>query len=230
MFSAVHRILVTAAFTVLPAALTAQAAAPAATPAVAPVPPKPTTEAAEGKFLLRVRGLGLITGDKSDAVPLLGLPADRITASDVAFAELDLSYFVTSHVALSVSGSYPVSHDAFINGTKIGTFKQTSLTARAMVYFWPTARVRPYVGAGVFVAPISNVDLAANGVGRFGLDTPAVGPVGQLGADIKLSKRVFLNADVRYALVKTTLTAGLNPVSDLGLNPLTFGGGIGVRF
>ena len=221
MPSVIHRLFLATALTVFPAALSAQTAAVASVKAA---------DATEGKILVRVRGLGLITSNTSDAVPLLGLPADRITVSDVAVAELDVSYFVTSNVALSVSGSYPVSHDAFIDGTTIGTFKQTLLTARAMVYPWPEARVRPYVGAGVVIAPISNVELTARGVGRFDLDSPRIGPVGQLGADMKIAKQLFLNVDVRYALLKTTLTAGANRVSDLKMNPLTFGGGIGFRF
>lgn len=218
-----HRRLLVAALTLLPTVLVAQA------PAAGSGSPK-MLSSADGKFMVRVRGLGWRTGDQSDAVPLLGLRADQIATSDEALAELEVSYFVTPRLSLSVSGGTPVTHDAFINGSTIGTFKQTPLSARALLHLWPTARLRPYVGAGIVVAPISDVNLVAAGVGRFALETPAVGPVGQVGADIQLTKRLFLNADVRYALVGVTLNAGVNPVSNLGLNPLTFGGGIGVRF
>ena len=153
-----------------------------------------------------MRGLGLITSDKPDAVRLLGMPTDRITVSDVAFAELDVSCFVTPHVALSVSGSCPVSHDAFIDGTTSGTFEQMLLTARATVHVWPNARVRPYLSTGIVIAPISDVEITARGVGRFIFDRPRIGPVGQLGADIKLTKQPFVNVHVPYALLTTTLT------------------------
>jgi outer membrane protein len=216
----------------LPAGLTAQTAAPAK-----PAPSKPATKAPsgapasrEGAFLITARGFAFITGDKSDAVPGLSLPADRISTKDVPAGELDLSYFVTPAIALSVSGSYPLEHDTFISGSKIGSFKQTPLTARLQYHLMATSRFRPYLGAGVLVAPISNVNLAASGIGRFDLKTPAVGPVGQLGANYKLANHWFLNADARYALLKTTLKLGVNPVSKLGLNPMTFGGGIGYRF
>lgn len=213
-----------ATLSVAPRLVAAQNAAPSAAPAAKTAP------ATEGKFLVRVRGLGLATADKSDAVPLLGLGADRISVSDVALAELDVTYFATANLALSVSGSYPVSHDAYINGTTIGTFKQTPLSARLQYHVLPTGRIRPYIGAGILVAPVSDVDLVASGIGRFDLESPLVGPVGQIGFDVKLGGGFFLNADARYALAKTTLKAGVNPVSELGLNPITFGGGIGYRF
>ena len=228
MTSVISRLLsaVTISTMLAPFALSAQTAAPTTTAAAS----AKAAPAREGKFMVQVRGFGLITADKSDAVPTLSLPADRISTSDVAFGELDVSYFATSSIALSVSGSYPISHDAFINGTKVGTFKQTPLTARLQYHLMPTSRFRPYLGAGILVAPVSNVDLVADGLGRFDLDSPAVGPIGQLGANYKVANHWFLNADVRYALLKTTMTIGVNPVSELGLNPLMFGGGIGYRF
>jgi outer membrane protein len=220
MIRPIQRVLFTTALTLLPHALVAQAAPPKAA----------AVSAAEGKWLVRVRGVGIATADKSDAVPLLSLGADKITTSDVGGAELDVSYFVMPRLALSVSAGTPGTHDVFMGGVNVGSFKQMPLTARAVYQMFPTSRIRPYLGAGVLLAPLSDVKLTTGGTGILDLDSPTVGPVGQAGVDVQLTKKWFLNGDVRYGMLKTTLTSGVNPVSELTLNPITFGGGIGYRF
>lgn len=184
----------------------------------------------EGSFLVRFRGLGFVTADKSTAAPLLGLTADRITLSDVVMPEVELTWFPIATFGVSVSGSLPQSQTTRLNGTPIGTFKRTPLAALLQYYARPLATIRPYAGAGIAVAPISDVNMQASGIGRFTLPDAAAGPIGQLGVDFRIATGVLLNIDARYSVLKTDLTAGVNRVSTLGWNPLQFGGGIGFRF
>ncbi len=61
-----------------------------------------------------------------------------------------------------------------------------------------------------------------------------MGWAGQAGVDIDLNDRLFLNLDVKYIDIDTkarlaTTAAGTQKVK-LGLDPLVFGVGVGMRF
>jgi outer membrane protein len=213
---------------------TALAAVGAPLAAQAPTtPPAPTPKPAvigEGSFLVRLRGMGFITADKSTAAPVISLQADRITLSDVVMPELELTWFPIAKLGVSLSGSIPQAQKARLSGTPIGTFKRTPLAALLQYHARPRATIRPYVGAGVAVAMINDVDLPVQGLGRLTLPDAAVGPVGQLGVDFRIATGILLNIDARYSLLETDLKSGVNRVSTLSWNPIQLGGGIGFRF
>lgn len=213
---------------------TALAAVGAPLAAQAPTtPPAPTPKPAvigEGSFLVRLRGMGFITADKSTAAPLIGLPADRLTLSDVVMPELELTWFPIAKLGVSLSGSIPQSQEAQLSGRPIGTFKRVPFAALLQYHARPLATIRPYAGAGVAVATIHEVDLRVAGLGRLTLPEATVGPVGQIGVDFRIATGILLNIDARYSLLETDLKAGVNRVSTLSWNPIQLGGGIGFRF
>lgn len=204
------------------------AQAPTTPPAPAPTP-KPAV-IGEGSFLVRLRGMGFITADKSTAAPLIGLAADRITLSDVVMPELELTWFPIAKLGVSLSGSIPQSQEAQVSGRPIGTFKRVPFAALLQYHARPLATIRPYAGAGVAVATIHEVELPVAGLGRLTLPDAVVGPVGQIGVDFRIATGILLNIDARYSLLETDLKSGVNRVSTLNWNPVQLGGGIGFRF
>ncbi len=87
-------------------------------------------------------------------------------------------------------------------------------------------RVHPYLGAGVNVTvtweksgELDSTDL-----------TPSVGPAVGLGVDVNLSSALFVNADVRWNLLRTTIEQNGERIAALRIDPLSLGIGLGARF
>lgn len=190
----------------------------------------PAAAQSEGKFLIRVRALSLSPADKSDAIPSLSVPTDAITVSSKIFPEIDVSYFFSPNIAAELVLTYPQQHDVELSGTKIGTFKHLPPSLLLQYHFLPEARFRPYVGAGANLTLISDVQLAVPGVGALDLEDSSVGVVGQIGADIKVGARHFLNLDVKKVTIGSDVLAGGTAVSAVKVDPFLVSVGFGIRF
>jgi outer membrane protein len=184
----------------------------------------------EGKFLIRVRALSLTPTDKSDAIPSLSAPTDAITVSSKVCPEIDISFFFTRNLAAELVLTYPQQHDVELSGTKIGTFKHLPPSLLLQHHFLPEGRVRPYIGAGANLTLISDVQLAVPGVGALDLEDSSVGVVGQIGADIKVRTRHFLNLDVKKVTIGSDVLTGGNAVSTVNVDPFLVSLGFGIRF
>lgn len=192
--------------------------------------PVAAQQPAEGKFMVRLRALSLTPADKSDAIPSLSVAADAITVSKKIFPEVDVSYFFTKNVAAELVLTYPQQHDVELNGAKIGTFKHLPPSLLVQYHFIPDGVFRPYVGAGANLTLISNVDINVANVGALDLESSSVGVVGQLGADIKVGSKHFLNIDLKKVTIGSDVTKGGTKVSAVKVDPLLLSVGFGIRF
>ncbi|MFN8667054.1 MAG: OmpW family outer membrane protein [Gemmatimonadaceae bacterium] len=180
--------------------------------------------------MVRLRALSLTPADKSDAIPSLSVAADAITVSKKIFPEVDVSYFFTKNVAAELVLTYPQQHDVELNGAKIGTFKHLPPSLLVQYHFIPDGVFRPYVGAGANLTLISNVDINVANVGALDLESSSVGVVGQLGADIKVGSKHFLNIDLKKVTIGSDVTKGGTKVSAVKVDPLLLSVGFGIRF
>lgn len=188
--------------------------------------------AQEGPLMIRARGVYISTADKSDAIPALSVPADAITVSKKLIPEVDITYFFNKNLAAELILTYPQKHDVEVAGTKIGTFKHLPPVLSLQYHFAPDGMVRPYVGVGANLTIISDVKLAVPGVGALDLEDTSVGMSGQFGFDVKLSPKVFLNADLKYVALRSDvlLKASGTKVSLVKVDPWLIGVGFGYRF
>jgi outer membrane protein len=186
--------------------------------------------AAEGKFMVRLRALSLTPANKSDAIPSLGVKTDAITVSSKVFPDIDIAYYATPNIALELVLTYPQQHDVLLNDAKIGTFKHLPPTLLAQYHFAPDATIRPYVGAGVNLTLISDVNINVPGVGALDLEKSSVGAAGQIGVDIKLLPGKFLNIDVKKVMIGSDVKAGGAKVSAVKVDPILASIGFGIRF
>ena len=175
--------------------------------------------------MVRLRAVSLQPADKSDAAP--GIPADAIHVSSKTIPEVDISCFLTPNLATELVLTVPQEHDVTLSGTKIGTFKELPPTLMAQWHFLPGQTVNPYVGLGVNVTLISDVRLAN---GALDLDKTSVGPAAQAGVDIQVAPQWFLNADVKYAQIRSDVKAGGVKVTTVKVDPMLYGVGVGYRF
>lgn len=179
---------------------------------------------------VRLRGVYLDPANKSDAIPGLA-PENAIHINDKWLPDLDFEYFFTPHWSTELVLTYPQSQTVTVSGTAIGTFKHLPPVLTAKYDFLPDHDFQPYVGAGVNVTIISDVNLAVPGVGELKLNSTSVGPALQTGFDYKLRDHWYLNADVKWFKLGSDLDlAGGTRVSTLHIDPFLFGIGIGYRF
>lgn len=197
-----------------------------------------------GDILIRLRVVTVAPNDggrNTGIVPALPTGAVNVTAAYVP--EVDLTYFLTSNLALETICC--VAHHS-INGYgaiaglgKIGSTWVTPFTLN-LQYHADFKGFKPYIGAGpswaIFYGEGESDTLKAalgNGVkldvkNKFGADL-------QAGVDIPINDRWFFNADFKYYFVKpyATLTGGALTATQsfrIKLDPVIAGIGFGYRF
>lgn len=175
-----------------------------------------------GDLLVRVRAVHIDPEDKSSGEVL---PADAVTVSAKTIPEIDFSYFFTKNIAAELILTVPQKHDVEVNGVKIGTFKHLPPTLTLQYHFMPDASFRPYIGAGVNYTYISDVEL-----GGLTLDRSSTGLAVQAGFDYAIGQDLVLNVDVKKIRLRTDVEAGGTKITELTLDPLLIGIGIGKRF
>jgi outer membrane protein len=182
--------------------------------------------AAEGPLMIRLRAVQLDMSNKSDPVAGTGA-SDRIHVSNKTIPDLDISYFITPNIAAELVLTYPQKHDVTLDGAKIGSFKHLPPTLTVQYHFLPEATFRPYVGAGVNLTLISDVNLLG---GTASLDHYSVGYALQAGADFKVASNIYLNVDVKKVEIRSDVKAGGTKISSVQLDPWIYGVGVGYRF
>ncbi len=189
-----------------------------------------SARADDGPWEVRLRGVYLAAAQQSDAVTGL-LPANAITINDKWLPDLDFEYYFLPHWSAELVLTYPQTQDVYVEGTKIGTFKHLPPVLTAKYDFLPGENFQPYVGAGVNLTIISDVNLNVPGVSALKLNSTSVGPALQAGFDYKIKDRWYMNLDVKWVLLGSNVyLPGQVRISTVELNPFLIGLGVGYRF
>ena len=216
-----------------------------------------TALADDGPFVVRVRGLDIRPANQSDAIPALGVAADKIDVSSKWIPDIDLEYYFAPQWSTELLLTVPQQHEVLVEGVgSLGTFKHLPPTLTAKYHFNPNGAVSPYVGAGVNLTLIMDVNLAvpgaALGAGNSALvahssvrpaahaaagDLPltlenhSFGGAVQAGVDIKFADHWYGNLDVKYVQIRSdVMLQGGTKVSAVKVDPLLVGVGLAYRF
>jgi outer membrane protein len=182
--------------------------------------------AQESPWLVRVRAVHIDPADKSDPVGGTGA-SDRLHVSSKWIPEVDISYFLTPNWAAELVLTYPQKHDVTLDGQRIGTFKHVPPTLLAQYHFLPGAQFDPYVGAGINYTLISKVDLL-NGAGR--LEHDSIGAALQAGVDFRIDGKWSVNLDVKKVQIRSDVDINGVRASQVRIDPVLLGVGVGYRF
>ncbi len=189
-----------------------------------------SARADDGPWEVRLRGVYLAAAQQSDAITGL-LPANAITINDKWLPDLDIEYFFVPHWSTELVLTYPQTQDVYVEGTKIGTFKHLPPVLTAKYNFLPGENFQPYVGAGINLTIISDVNLNVPGVSALKLNSTSVGPALQAGFDYKIQDHWYANVDVKWVLLGSNVyLPGQVRISSVELNPFLIGLGVGYRF
>ncbi|MEJ7928080.1 OmpW family outer membrane protein [Sphingobium sp. AN641] len=199
-------------------------------------------QAKQGDVLLRVRGIMVAPNEKSGSI-LPAFPGEHVSVDNSIMPEVDITYMATDHIGfelIAATTKHSASGRSGMTGT-IGKLASTwVLPPTLTIQYHPIVDgpIRPYAGAGVnytlFYAENASGGLeAAVGKTRVHM-SDSFGWAGQLGVDIDLNDRIFLNVDVKYIDIDTTArlattAAGTQRVK-LELDPIVVGVGVGMRF
>ena len=107
--------------------------------------------------------------------------------------------------------------------TRLGSLELLPISLIVQAFPWD-GTFRPYLGAGINLTVCWEKSGALDNTQV----TPSIGPVVQLGLDVALSAAFFLNADIRWNLLRTDVK-DQGSVTSLTIDPLTLGVGVGVR-
>ena len=180
----------------------------------------------EGSWLVRVRAAHLDPANKSDPVGGVGA-ANRLTVESRTIPEIDITYFFTPNWATELVLTYPQKHRVSLDGTDIGSFKHLPPTLTLQYHFAPEKTFSPYVGAGLNYTRISSVNLLN---GAADLESSSVGPALQAGIDYKINRNWSLNLDVKKIYIRSDVNTAAGTISQVKVDPLLIGVGIGYRF
>jgi len=156
---------------------------------------------------------------------------ETVSVGSATSATLNLTYMMTDCWALELLAAYPFKHDLELqDGTKIGSTKQLPPVLSLQYHFRPTEKLQPYVGIGVnytsffdekTTGPIAGTDLKLG---------DSWGLAGQIGFDVVLNDKVFLNLDFRYIDIDTKASLDDVSIGKVEVDPFVVGGHIGFRF
>lgn len=177
-------------------------------------------QAAQGDWLVRGRIIYINPDASSSAL--------NLDVNSRATIEADFSYFVANNIALELILATK-RHRVTSNGANVGHVSHLPPTLTAQYHFMPQATFRPYVGAGLNYTRFYDIDL---GGGTLTVDKSSWGPALQVGADIGITKTMFLNVDVKRIWMDTDVknkATGAH-LANLKINPWIIGVGVGIKF
>ena len=193
-----------------------------------------------GDVLLRARAILVAPNERSGSV-LPAFPGETVKVDNSVMPEVDATYMATDHIGFELIASTTKHSVSGVRGTtgSIGKLASTWVlppTLTVQYHFAPTRHVRPYVGAGLnytifWNEEASDVLQAAVGPTKVHLKD-SVGWAAQAGVDVDITRRVFLNLDIKYIDIDTnarldTTALGRQRVN-VSLDPLVFGVGVGM--
>ncbi len=188
---------------------------------------------------LRIRAISVSPDASSETILTTGTSVDVDSA---VVPELDFSYAFnqrwSAELILATSPHDLSTVNGALAGADAGKVWALPPTVTCQYHFLPAeSSVDFYAGIGInytlFYSYDLSDDLAALGVTDIDFDN-SFGLAGDIGADIQIGKKWFLNLDLKYIDMSTdvTLETAAAPLDTLtvDIDPFVFGVGAGFRF
>ena len=184
----------------------------------------PDTGIYAGDWLVRLRAISIMPDARSsDTLSALGT-----NVNNAIVPELDFTYMATDNIGveliLGTSRHQVTSNIGALGG--VGVLPPTLLL---QYHFNNAGKVRPYVGAGINYTLFYNNGLHA-GNQSVSINNHSWGPALQFGIDFQVTKKVFVNADIKKIWMHTDASLAGTPLGTLHIDPLIVGLGVGMKF
>lgn len=197
------------------------------------------------RWAVRVRGVGVVPNESSTIKTIGG----QASVSDVFIPELDFTYYFTKNIAaeLILGTSKHDVNTVASDISAVGGPTSANVDLGSVRLLPPTLTVqyhfnqandnvfKPYLGGGVNYTIF--YDVKPGGVVKGVEYKNALGYAAQVGFDLMITDKFFINADVKKLFLKTDVTVDAsNLATDLSipakvnLDPLLLGFGVGMKF
>ncbi|SDG02566.1 outer membrane protein [Limimonas halophila] len=185
-----------------------------------------------GDIMVRGRAIGILPDEGASISPGGG----DIDIEDKVVPELDVTYFVTDHIAaelIAATARHDVSVDgnAALGDASLGDVRLLPPTLTAQYHFRPSERISPYVGAGVNYTAF--FDESPGALDSVDYDN-SFGAALQAGVDVAISGGWFVNADVKKLFLDTDVSGSVGGTAvdagEVDVDPWIVGVGLGYRF
>jgi outer membrane protein len=197
---------------------------------------------AAGDILVRLRTIVVAPNEKSGGIRPT-FPTEKVSLDNSVMPEVDVTYMATKNIGFELIASTTKHTASGRTGTTgaIGDLASTWVlppTLTAQYHFNPGGKIRPYVGAGVNYTIFWNEKSSKGLEGAVGKTdvsmSSSFGWATQLGVDIDITPKIFLNLDLKYIDMDTKATLRTTAIGRqdvmVHIDPLVFGAGVGVRF
>lgn len=177
-----------------------------------------------GDWLVRLRAISIEPEARTNET----LSALNVGVNNAIVSELDFTYMIRDYlgVELILATSRHQVTSSLGNLGGVGVLPPTLLL---QYHFNHQGRIRPYIGAGINYTLFYNNGLNAGGQ-SISIDNHSFGPAVQAGVDVQITKKLYVNADIKKIWMKTGASLGGTSLGTLHIDPLVVGVGIGMKF
>lgn len=183
-----------------------------------------TASAAQGDWLVRFGAS--VVDPKSDNLTLG--PGTTLQIGDDTRPSFDVTYMFRDKWGIEVLASTVWKHELKVRGptgtTRLGEVSHLPPTISLQYHFNPEGRLRPYVGLGVNYTLLFDEEPATLSVDN------SFGPAAQLGLDVGLNDKWFLNLSARYIDIDADARLGTANIGTVEVDPFVYGLHVGYRF
>ena len=187
------------------------------------------------RWQVRFRGVGVVPNESAS----IGVIGGDVSISNALIPELDFTYFLVKNFSANlILGT--TRHEVSTINTALGNVDLGKVwllpPTLTFAYHMPvSAQVQPYVGAGVnytiFYGVKNGPAIAHTSYKN------AFAPAAQLGVDFDISKKLFLNFDVKKLWLNTdarittvpSVAGGATVVADTKIDPWLCSFGVGIK-
>lgn len=143
---------------------------------------------------------------------------------------ISATYMVNRNLGVELLAATPFRHDIAGSGAAIGSTKHLPPTLSLQWHFLPDATVQPYVGVGLNYTRFFGSEGRGPLAGAHLALTDSWGLAAQVGVDVKLNERWFVNASVRYMDIDSKVKLNGAQIGKANIDPWVTTVGIGYRF
>jgi len=157
--------------------------------------------------------------------------SNGLNAQDASGVTFDAIYTFSPQWSLDILAALPFTHDIRLEGAgDVAETKQLPPTVSMQYRFNPQGRVNPYIGAGLNYTMFFDEKTRGALAGQDLNLKSSIGPAAQLGMDIQLTPRLFLNVDARWMSISSEARLNTASLGNVDINPYALGMSIGYAF
>ena len=169
-------------------------------------------------------GIGVHQVDPKSDNGVLANGTLPLSINSDAKPSLTFEYFVRENLGAEVLAAWPFQHDISVKGVgRVGSTKHLPPTVSLQYHFNPDGRIRPYAGLGVNYTFLFGEKPEALSVEN------SFGPAAQLGDDIGIGERWFVNLSARYIDIDGDARLGATGLGTVEVDPFVYGVHVGYR-